>query len=67
MTRLYAYKGVETEQIARILDDAEYLVALMMRPDDGADNFRRHLGGMARKYPEFIGIAEEYDQAMSRK
>ena len=65
-TRTHAYSGTDAQELARILDDAEYLVALMLHQGDAAD-FRQHLEEFERKFVGFDGLVAGYDEAEKYK
>ena len=64
-TRYLAATGADPKKIAGILDDAEYLIALLMREEVDPSRVLRVLEDMGRKHPELRGLAVEYDDAES--
>ena len=58
--RLLAYEGNDTCRIASMLDDAEFLVSLLISGRDEPDRFAEHVRGVSGKYSELSGLAEEY-------
>lgn len=52
--------------MARILEDAGYLVALMLCHGD-EDDFRQHLEEFERKFAGFDGLVAGYDEAEEHK
>ncbi len=49
-------------ELFNILDDAEYLPALMLEPEDRTREFREYLEGMAKKYANFERPLQRFDQ-----
>jgi hypothetical protein len=62
-TRSLAYQGENPHNLARLLDDAEYLVALLMHNGKDFEEFRTYLQGIGEKFPEFAGIVDDFDEA----
>jgi len=60
--RLLAGTGSEARKIVSIMDDAEYLVSLMMQPDNRDERFRQCLADMERKHPEMAGLARAFEE-----
>ena len=65
--RFLAYTGQDGKKVAALLDDAEYLVALLMRGERSGGEFRSYLEGMGRKFPELSGLVTEFDEGTPRK
>jgi hypothetical protein len=65
-TRYLAYTGTDAQQIARILDDVEYLKTIILRHKPGyEDNFRLHLQGIEQKFAGFNVLVQFYDESQS--
>lgn len=67
-TRTLAYQATDTKQIARVLDDAEYLATLVMQSTkcDAAEclaDFRAHLCDIETKYSGFDGLVAGFDES----
>ena len=65
--RSQAYTGLGSKQIGRILDDAEYLVTIIMRRDEYSEeeyltDFRLHLEDIENKFSGFQGLVQAYDE-----
>lgn len=64
LSRHLAYTGTEAKEIAGILDEAEYLVAILLHEEEEAiGEFRRVLQHIGTKFPEFAGVAADFDAA----
>lgn len=62
LARFMAYKNEPTTKIARILDYAEILPALILSDEDRTEEFRIHLQGLASEFPAGLGILQEFNQ-----
>src|SRR5438445_730751 len=62
ITRQLAQTGAEPEKLAQILDEADYLVTILIHEENGADEFKDFLKQIGRKFPEFAGIEDYYDE-----
>lgn len=60
LCRSLAYEG-KNDDLAVILDVAEYLPMLMLEDNDRTDMFREQLVGLARRYPAFALALERFD------
>ena len=59
--RSQAYLGVSSQELGRILDDAEYLLALVLRSDHQDDEeFGLLLHQMESRYPGFAEVSAGY-------
>ncbi|MBV9852638.1 MAG: hypothetical protein JO250_23505 [Armatimonadetes bacterium] len=63
--RSQAYMGLDSKQIGRILDDAEYLVT-MIRNNESEHEFRLHLEDIESKFSGFDGLVQAYDEGQAR-
>ena len=61
MTRMMAYKNESGADIADVLDEAEYLVVLLMKPEDTTLEFREHLEWLAQKREQFQYALQWFD------
>ena len=61
--RAMGYEGVDSAKVAAIMDDAEYLPTILIDGEACCNEFGDYLCGMAKKWNEFTGIAEEYANA----
>ena len=59
-TRSLAGAGTESRKIMGIMDDAEYLVILMIKTENEDERFRLCLEGMEQKYPELAGLTATF-------
>lgn len=62
LARLMAYEQRPHEDIARVLDVAEYLPALLLEKRDTTREFRECLEGLAATYPQFSMAVERFDR-----
>lgn len=60
LARALAYEG-KSDDVAYVLDVAEYLPLLMLDPADKTDEFRQQLVTLADKYPNFTLAIERFD------
>ncbi|MEZ4473285.1 MAG: hypothetical protein R3F60_21360 [bacterium] len=60
--RTMAYEKVDHNELAWILDVAEFLPALMLEPTDRTDAFRGSLADLAARYPSFNWALERFDK-----
>lgn len=60
-TRAMAYEKRSHEELAEILDVAEYLPRLLADPEDKTAEFREQIAGLATKYPSFTFAVERFD------
>lgn len=64
LSRHLAYTGTEAKEIAGILDEAEYLVAILLHEEEDAiGEFRRVLQHIGAKFPAFAGVVADFDEA----
>lgn len=61
LSRSLAYEG-KSNDLATILDIAEYLPMLILEPDDRTDVFREQLVDLAQRYPAFAHALEQFDR-----
>lgn len=61
--RAMAHEKAAHEEIAEVLDVAEYLPRLLAEPGDRSADFREQLAGLARKYPRCSFALERFDEA----
>jgi hypothetical protein len=63
IARFLVLTEADTKVIASILDEAEYLFALILKDDDNEiDEFRRILGRLDHKFPDSFGrLLKEFD------
>jgi len=59
--RAHAQQGGKLEELAEVLDVAEYLPRLLAEPDDRSAEFREQLAGLAAKYPAYTFAVERFD------
>ncbi len=58
-----AIDGMEAKKMYDIMDWAELLPSLIVRPhEDTTEEFREMLGGLGEKYPEFAGVVRCFDE-----
>jgi|GEM_PF-2952667 hypothetical protein len=57
-----AYQGTESREMGRILDDTEYLVALLLNGDPD-NRFRPYLQHIEENYDGFDGLVAAFDAA----
>ena len=62
LSRRLAHEG-RSDDLATILDIAEYLPILMLEPDDRTEAFRQQLVDLAQRYPAFGHALERFDAA----
>lgn len=60
LCRSLAYE-TQQNQLADILDTAEYLPLLMLKDEDETETFRAQLVGLAEKYPSFALALQRFD------
>lgn len=58
--RSMGYSDSNPQQIASLLDEAEYLVSLILR--DEHEEFAEQLNHIGAKFPQFAYIAQHYHQ-----
>lgn len=63
VAREMAYEAKPTGDIARVLDIAEYLPALLARPDDRTDEYLAHLVDLANQNDAFRLAVKRFEQA----
>ena len=61
--RAMALHEVQHQDLAAVLDCAEYLVRLIARPEDATEEFREMLVDLAHRYPAFLFAIERFDQS----
>ncbi len=64
--RSQAYMGLDSKQIGRILDDAEYLVTII-RNNEGDHEFRLHLEDIEQKFAGFDSLVEAFDAGLLKE
>lgn len=62
VARAMGYLNEPGADIADVLDEAEYLVVLLMKPDDNTSEFREHLESLARKRAQFQPALRCFDE-----
>jgi hypothetical protein len=62
VARFMAYQNEPAADIARILDCAEILPALIADDEDRTHEFRHHLQGLASQFQQGLGILLEFDR-----
>ncbi|WP_342376336.1 hypothetical protein NVS55_34325 [Myxococcus stipitatus] len=60
MARSMAYEG-KSDELAVVLDTAEYLPLLMLDPVDRTEEFRGHLLDLAARFPRFEWALTRFD------
>ncbi|WP_224243751.1 hypothetical protein [Hyalangium gracile] len=60
LARSQASEG-RSSDVAAVLDTTEYLVVLMMKPEDQTRAFREHLADLAHRHQEFASALECFD------
>lgn len=62
LTRMMAYQNEPGADIADVLDVAEYLVVLIMKPEDKTAEFRQYLESMTQKREHFRHALRWFDE-----
>jgi hypothetical protein len=65
ISRSLALHGADAQQLAGILDETEYLVALIRYGEEEEGEFRDHLCRLGDQFPEFVGIMAEYEDPLN--
>jgi hypothetical protein len=60
--RYLALQGTTPERLAGILDWAESLADDIASVDDHASQFQQHLDALGEDFPEFSGVAVDYNE-----
>src|SRR5436853_6925749 len=63
--RFHALTGSDSTKVARILDEAEQLVVVLMRSGNPTQEYRAYLVRLGEALPEFAGLVEEFDRQTS--
>ena len=59
------YEKANHAKIAAVMDDGEYLPTILLYGEAEPNEFCNYLRGMANKWIEFTGIADEYEKAIN--
>lgn len=60
--RSMAHEGRSHDELADVLDVAEYLPRLLAEPEERSSEFREQLVGLAAKYPTCAFAVERFDE-----
>jgi len=61
--RYLALQGSDVQQLAGVLDWAERLADDIAASEDHAGQFAEHLAGLGEDFPEFAGVAQDYNES----
>jgi hypothetical protein len=64
--RFLAGEGVDAAELYKILDATEVLLCIMTeQPGDTTREFRAAMNGLGEQFPEFAGLADNFDNDLT--
>jgi hypothetical protein len=62
ITRHLAQTETSPEKLAQILDEADYLLTILIHEGNDRDEYRAFLQHIGQRFPEFAGLEDYFDE-----